>query len=475
MTHLTQLTSKNIILHSRPLTFALISLLIAFQTTVVNAQWSAPDGAGNIHKTNTGNVGIGASNPDRLFTVEGVAPLSVIRTTGSNHAMGLSLDAIGTGNNNLGFARNGVTKSSFAWDNSRQFLGFANFVYSPMDFSMRINSDGSFTYHDGASSAERFRINANGNVGIGAANPGYKLDVAGVISSSTGGFRFPDGTVQLTATSAGGGGTITGVTASTGLSGGGTSGAVTLTNNDKGSDQFIFKNVANVAGATQFSAASNNDAVRFAGTGGTTVSFDTGTKKITVDSSGITSSQWTTSGSNVNYAPAGNVGIGTGNPIEKLHVTGNGKITGNLTVDGHINAKYQDVAEWVPATNSLPVATVVTLDPTRSNHVEASSKAYDTRVAGVISEQPGITLGERGDHKVLVATTGRVRLKVDASSGPIQVGDLLVTSDIPGMAMKSQPVNLGGIQLHRPGTLIGKALEPLTKGRGEILVLLSLQ
>jgi len=29
--------------------------------------------------------------------------------------------------------------------------------------------------------------------------------------------------------------------------------------------------------------------------------------------------------------------------------------------------------------------------------------------------------------------------------------------------------------MHRPGTLIGKALEPLEKGQGEILVLLSLQ
>jgi hypothetical protein len=68
-----------------------------------------------------------------------------------------------------------------------------------------------------------------------------------------------------------------------------------------------------------------------------------------------------------------------------------------------------------------------------------------------------------------------VRVKVDASKGPIHVGDLLVTSDIPGIAMKSEPVNLGGVQLHRPGTLIGKALEPLEKGKGSILVLLSLQ
>jgi hypothetical protein len=96
-------------------------------------------------------------------------------------------------------------------------------------------------------------------------------------------------------------------------------------------------------------------------------------------------------------------------------------------------------------------------------------------VAGVISAQPGIALGERSDNKVLVATTGRVKIKVDASQAAIQVGDLLVTSDKPGIAMKSQPLSLAGVQIHRPGTLIGKALEPLAKGQGEILVLLSLQ
>jgi hypothetical protein len=111
----------------------------------------------------------------------------------------------------------------------------------------------------------------------------------------------------------------------------------------------------------------------------------------------------------------------------------------------------------------------------KSNDVIASTRGYDTPVAGMISEQPGIALGERGESKVLVATTGRVRIKVDATRSPIHVGDLLVTSDVPGLAMKSEPVNIGGVQLHRPGTLIGKALEPLERGSGKILVLLSLQ
>jgi hypothetical protein len=76
---------------------------------------------------------------------------------------------------------------------------------------------------------------------------------------------------------------------------------------------------------------------------------------------------------------------------------------------------------------------------------------------------------------VLVATTGRVKVKVDATNGGINIGDLLVTSEKEGVAMKSVPVDIGGVHMHRPRTLIGKALEPLASGTGEILVLLSLQ
>jgi hypothetical protein len=161
-------------------------------------------------------------------------------------------------------------------------------------------------------------------------------------------------------------------------------------------------------------------------------------------------------------------------------ITGSATISGTLTATGGItgttiNATYQDVAEWVPSTHALPAGTVVILNPAKSNEVMPSEKAYDTRVAGVVSARPGLTLGEAGADKSLVATTGRVKVKVDATKAPIHVGDLLVTSDEEGVAMKSEPVDVGGVKLHRPGTLIGKALEPLEKGCGEILVLLSLQ
>ena len=130
---------------------------------------------------------------------------------------------------------------------------------------------------------------------------------------------------------------------------------------------------------------------------------------------------------------------------------------------------------WVPTRQKLDAGTVVVVDPAGVNHVLASTAAYDTGVAGVVSEQPGIILGEAGDGKVKVATTGRVRVRVDATRAPIRAGDLLVTSDVEGVAMKSEPMAVGGRKIHAPGTIIGKALEPLDKGTGEILVLLSLQ
>lgn len=42
-----------------------------------------------------------------------------------------------------------------------------------------------------------------GSVGIGTASPGQKLTVAGTIESTSGGFKFPDGTSQSTAASGG--------------------------------------------------------------------------------------------------------------------------------------------------------------------------------------------------------------------------------------------------------------------------------
>jgi hypothetical protein len=90
-------------------------------------------------------------------------------------------------------------------------------------------------------------------------------------------------------------------------------------------------------------------------------------------------------------------------------------------------------------------------------------------VAGVVSSQPGLLLGgtEPIDGKALLALCGIVPVKVTNEGGPIQPGDLLVTSSIPGHAMRwTGPMPC-------PCALVGKALEPMADESGVILVLLT--
>jgi hypothetical protein len=149
---------------------------------------------------------------------------------------------------------------------------------------------------------------------------------------------------------------------------------------------------------------------------------------------------------------------------------------GDLTVAGSLTANGgQDVAEWVSATAPMEPGTVVVLNAKSVDEVRPSFQAYDTSVAGVVSAQPGLVLGHAGTTKEMIATTGRVKVRVDATKRAIRVGDILVTSDKPGTAMVSEAIDVGGVKIHRPGTIVGKALEDMAGGEGEILVLLSLQ
>ncbi|MCK5640382.1 MAG: hypothetical protein KAJ19_06280 [Gammaproteobacteria bacterium] len=67
------------------------------------------------------------------------------------------------------------------------------------------------------------------------------------------------------------------------------------------------------------------------------------------------------------------------------------------------------------------------------------------------------------------------KVKVDASYDPIKTGDLSTTLTTRGHAMKAQPVDIEGVEIHRPGTIIGKAMEPLESGTGLIEVFVTLQ
>jgi len=119
---------------------------------------------------------------------------------------------------------------------------------------------------------------------------------------------------------------------------------------------------------------------------------------------------------------------------------------------------------------------VVTIDPINPGKLRISRRAYDRRVAGVISGaggvQPGMMMGQEGtlaDGKHPVALGGRVYVWVDATRGSVKPGDLLTTSATPGYAMKA--ANTSKAQ----GAIIGKAMTGLKSGKGLALALITLR
>ena len=80
----------------------------------------------------------------------------------------------------------------------------ANVAYEPTGDYLTINS---------RNTSNTVLNEAGGNVGIGITSPGQRLSVAGTIESTSGGFKFPDGTIQTSA-AAGGGGSVWSTTGS---------------------------------------------------------------------------------------------------------------------------------------------------------------------------------------------------------------------------------------------------------------------
>ena len=107
--------------------------------------------------------------------------------------------------------------------------------------------------------------------------------------------------------------------------------------------------------------------------------------------------------------------------------------------------------------------------------LKACDSGYDRRVAGVISGagdyRPGIVMDKQHTDRDRrpIALVGKVCCNVDATYGPIRVGDLLTTSPTPGHAMAATDQGLAF------GATIGKALKPHADGCGLIPILVNLQ
>ncbi|KKT21970.1 MAG: FG-GAP repeat protein, partial [Parcubacteria group bacterium GW2011_GWB1_43_8b] len=121
------------------------------------------------------------------------------------------------------------------------------------------------------------------------------------------------------------------------------------------------------------------------------------------------------------------------------------------------NQAGTDIAEYFPSTQTLLPGEVVKVDPENAEHVIKSASAYESRVVGIVSTNPGIVMGQNNGSDYPVALAGRVPVKISASSEAITPGDYLTTSTDSGMAMKATG----------NGRVIGQALEPWSANSGK--------
>jgi hypothetical protein len=133
-------------------------------------KWTGPNTQGDsIIAERSGRIGINTAFPDRELHIGN----GVVRIDRSHDSASLLLH------------RTGLKTFMIALNASHPGVG--EFFISDL---------GTDTINAGT---RRLTIANSGNVGIGTSTPAEKLSVAGIVQSTAGGFRFPDGTVQTTA------------------------------------------------------------------------------------------------------------------------------------------------------------------------------------------------------------------------------------------------------------------------------------
>jgi hypothetical protein len=133
-----------------------------------------------------------------------------------------------------------------------------------------------------------------------------------------------------------------------------------------------------------------------------------------------------------------------------------------------------DLARYLAVVGEAEPGDVLVASADGSGSLQRSNTESDTAVVGVVASAPGLVMGSEtggrvvdGERRLPVVLMGIAGVKVNADYGPIRVGDLLTTSPTPGHAMRDVAA--------LPGTVLGKALQPLDSGTGTIQVLITLR
>ncbi len=485
------------------------------------------NGALSSNTTGTGNAAFGISALKANTTGAGNAAFGgggvlIASTTGeSNAAFGLgALNAATTASYNSAFGA-GALHVSATGDSNSAFGISALFNLNGGQSNIAIGDHAGSNLT--AAESNNIYIGNMGNTGesstirIGTAGTqtatflAGNVTAAGMVQSAAGGFKFPDNTIQTTAaTGGGGGGTVTSVGSGLGLTGGPITTTGTLAIDPTVVPQL---GAANTFSANQTITGSNSTQIvsitqNGAGNGlvastpstisltGAVVGTATGSGQVAgvaglATGSGGAGVYGQASGSGgagvfgqasasngaagvFNFVGTGTILVGWASGVDVFRVD----TTGRGFFDGGTQTGGADFAESLAVAGdraSYEPGDLLVIDPAGERRLALSHRPYSTLVAGIYSTKPGVLATPyqiddvRVSQEVPLAVVGVVPCKVSAENGPIAVGDLLVTSRTPGHAMK------GSNRSRMLGAVVGKALEPLTSGKGVIQVLVTLQ
>ena len=191
-------------------------------------------------------------------------------------------------------------------------------------------------------------------------------------------------------------------------------------------------------------------------TGIDATSIQSGTSNVRVESSG----------GNVRFSIGGNAILAvTPAGIWNDQANGVGNIGSSTNYFNTVFAKatsaqYADVAERYLADANYPIGTVLVFGG--SHEVTQSQIDHTTAIAGTVSDKPAYVMntGLEGEYVTTVALLGRVPVRV---IGTIKPGDLLVASELPGIATSLVK------DRYAPGCVIGKALESYDSQREGVI------